>query len=152
MPHFMRRHIVSQSKNDWSERMIAVSVIFPWKFIFWYEAVWWMSNVKPHFCTRMFTDFFDAQCISFEKFLNFPIQFDAAYHMALVGVPTFKKNSSDWAGWYIFRTTFRKDFKNVNLIKIGSCPSTRKLCLACLLNFAEQATWAEFAGRGGWSG
>ena len=59
MPHFMR-HIVSQSKNDWSERMIAVSVIFPWKFIFWYHpaAPWWMSNVKPQFCTRMFTGFF----------------------------------------------------------------------------------------------
>ena len=72
MPHFMR-HIVSQSKNDWSERMIAVSVTFPWKFIFWYEAAapWWMSNVKPQFCTRMFTGFFYSQCFSYCKFLNF---------------------------------------------------------------------------------
>ena len=72
MPHF-KRHIVSQSKNDWSERMIAVSVIFPWKFIFWYQAAapWWMSNVKPQFCTRMFAGFFYAQCFSYCKFLNF---------------------------------------------------------------------------------
>ena len=72
MPHFMR-HIVSQSKNDWSERMIAVSVIFPWKFIFWYRAAapWWMSNVKPQFCTRMFTGFFTHSASVTINFLIF---------------------------------------------------------------------------------
>ena len=60
----------------------------------------------------------------------------------------FQKFSSDWACWYIYWTTFRKDFKNVNFIKLGPCSSTRKLCLACLLNFADQASWAEFARRG----
>ena len=37
-----------------------------------------------------------------------------------------------------------KDFKNVSHVKIRSCPSTRKDCLACLFNFAEEASWAEF--------
>ena len=40
------------------------------------------------------------------------------------------------------------DFKNAHFIKIGSWPSMCKLCLACLLKFAEQASWAEFARRG----
>ena len=43
---------------------------------------------------------------------------------------------------------YHKDFKNVNFVKIELCPSMCKLCLACLINFAKQASWAELARRG----
>ena len=46
----------------------------------------------------------------------------------MLGVPTFKKNSSDLAGWNIFRTIFHKDFKNVNFINVGHTPSTHNFC------------------------
>ena len=46
---------------------------------------------------------------------------------------------------------FCKDFKNVNFVQIGTCTSTCKLCLAYLLNFAEQDSLAELAHRGGLS-
>ena len=32
--------------------------------------------------------------------------------------------------------------------KIEQCPSTLKLCLACLLSFVEQASWAELEREG----
>ena len=35
--------------------------------------------------------------------------------------------------------------------KIGQCFLTHKLCLACLLSFVEQASWAELERRGGLS-
>ena len=37
-------------------------------------------------------------------------------------------NSSDLAGWLIFWTTFHKDFKNVNFIKVRHTPSTHNFC------------------------
>ena len=43
-------------------------------------------------------------------------------------VPTFKKISSDLAGWWIFWTIFHEDFKNVNFINIGHTPSTLNFC------------------------
>ena len=46
---------------------------------------------------------------------------------------------------------FHKDFNSVNFVKIGPRQSMCKLCQACLLNFAEQASWAELARRGGLS-
>ena len=44
---------------------------------------------------------------------------------------------------YKFCTIVLKGFKIVGFIKIGQCPLMHKSCLACLLNFAEQAGWAE---------
>ena len=70
---------------------------------------------------------------------------------SIVGVPTLKKILSDFAGWYIFFAILRKDFKNIKFIKVGGCPLTHKFCLACLLNFAEQASWAELVRWGGLS-
>ena len=64
-----------------------------------------------------------------------------------VGVPTFKKILSDWAGWYIFCTTFHEDSKNINFFKIGHTQSTPKLCPAWLLIKTEQASWAELGRR-----
>ena len=52
---------------------------------------------------------------------------------------------------FIFRTIFCKDFKSVNFVNVGPCSLMHVLCLACLLNFAEQASWAEPARRGAWS-
>ena len=37
----------------------------------------------------------------------------------ILRVPTFKKNSSDLAGWWIFWTIFHEDFKNANFINVG---------------------------------
>ena len=51
----------------------------------------------------------------------------------------------------IFLTIFHKDVKNVKIFRIGQCPSTLKLCLACLLSFVEQASLAELECRGGLS-
>ena len=63
-------------------------------------------------------------------------------------MPTSKKTFSNWAGdMYIFYTIFHEDFKNISFIKIGHTQSTHKLCLACLLNFTEQASCAELAHR-----
>ena len=45
-----------------------------------------------------------------------------------LGVPTFKKMSSNLAGWYIFRTIFHEDFKNVNFINVGHSQSTLNFC------------------------
>ena len=73
------------------------------------------------------------------------------YSECRVGVPTLKRISSDLAGWFVFRTIFHKAFKTVTFIKIRQCPLTRKLCFACLLNFAEQASWTELARHGGLS-
>ena len=39
----------------------------------------------------------------------------------------------------------------MKIFKIGQCPSTHKLCLACLLSFVEQVSWAELARQGGLS-
>ena len=76
--------------------------------------------------------------------LNY-IQIIFIFNASIIGVITFKKSQQiELADTY----TFRKDVKNVNFIKIGSCPSTCKLCLACLLNFAEQASWAELIVEG----
>ena len=46
---------------------------------------------------------------------------------------------------------FGKDVKNVKMCKIGQCPSMDKLCLAYMLNFVEQASWAELEIREGLS-
>ena len=64
-----------------------------------------------------------------------------------LGVPTFKKMLSDWAGRYIFCTIFHEDSKNIIFFKIGHTQSTPKLCLACLLSFDEQPGWAELGRR-----
>ena len=40
------------------------------------------------------------------------------------------------------------DFKNVKTFKVGQCPMTLKLYLACLLSFVEQASWAELERQG----
>ena len=48
-----------------------------------------------------------------------------------LGVPTIKKISSDLTGWWIFRTIFHGDFKNVNFINAGHSPSTHQLCPRC---------------------
>ena len=40
----------------------------------------------------------------------------------------FKKISSDLAGWWIFRTIFHEDFKNVNFINVGHTPLTLNFC------------------------
>ena len=42
-------------------------------------------------------------------------------------------------------------FEKCNILKIEQCPLIRKLCLACLLNFAEQSSWAELVCQGGLS-
>ena len=55
------------------------------------------------------------------------------------------------AGWLIFWTIFCKDFKDVEIFMIKQFPLTRKLCLACLLPFFEQASWEELACQGGLS-
>ena len=44
---------------------------------------------------------------------------------------------------------FPKDYKNIFFFKIGHTQSTHKLCVACLLNFVEQASWAELVHRQG---
>ena len=46
----------------------------------------------------------------------------------MLGVPTLRKISSDLAGWWIFRTIFHEDFKNVNFINVGHTPSTLNFC------------------------
>ena len=46
----------------------------------------------------------------------------------VLGVPTFKKISSNLAGWLIFRTIFHEDFKNVDFINVGHTPSTLNFC------------------------
>ena len=61
----------------------------------------------------------------------------------LLGEFTFEIFSSYWDGWNIFLTTFNKDFKNANFIKMGLCPSMCNLYLARLLSYAEEASWAE---------
>ena len=58
---------------------------------------------------------------------------------------------SEQAGRYIFCTVFHEDLKNVNFFKIRSWPSTPKLGLPCLLNFADQAGWAKLGHRRGLS-
>ena len=63
-------------------------------------------------------------------------------------MPTFEIFLSEQAGGYIFCTVFHEDFKIVIFLKIGSCPSTPKLGLPCLLNFADQAGWAKLGRRG----
>ena len=60
-----------------------------------------------------------------------------------------KIHQIELADTYIFRTTFCKDFNNVNFINIGSCPSMSNLCPAGLLNFAEQASGEAELGRRG---
>ena len=42
----------------------------------------------------------------------------------VLGVPTLRKITSDFAGWWIFQPTFHEDFKNVNFINAGDTPST----------------------------
>ena len=66
-------------------------------------------------------------------------------------MPTFKISMSEQAGGYIFFTVFHEEFKNVNFFKIGSFPSTAKLGLPCLLNFADQEGWAKLRRQGGLS-
>ena len=66
-------------------------------------------------------------------------------------VPTFDKKIAGF-GWMIdILNDFLQGFQNVKIFKIGQCSSTHKLCLACLLSFAEQASWAEHVCRGGLS-
>ena len=57
--------------------------------------------------------------------LNFPFH---QKRLCRLGVPTFKKISSDLAGWWKFRTIFHKNFKNINLINVGHTLSKRQLC------------------------
>ena len=83
------------------------------------------------------------------KYLGFYCRFLKRW--CALGVPTFKIFLSEQAGRYIFCTVFHEDLKNVNFFKIGSCPSTPKLGLPCLLNFADQAGWAKLGRRGGLS-
>ena len=64
-----------------------------------------------------------------------------------LGVPTFKKFLSDWAGRYIFCIIFHEDFKNIIFFKIGHTQSTPKLCPAWLLIKTEQARPAELGRR-----
>ena len=42
-----------------------------------------------------------------------------------------------------FEQFFARMCKNVTFIRIGQCPLTCKLCLACMLNFAELASWVK---------
>ena len=46
---------------------------------------------------------------------------------------------------------FMQGLKTVKIFEIGQCPSTLELCLACLLSFVEQASWAELEHRDGLS-
>ena len=64
-----------------------------------------------------------------------------------LGVPTFDKIMSDSTGRYIFCTIFHEDSKNMIYFKVGHTQTTHKLCLACLLNFVDQASWAELLRR-----
>ena len=57
--------------------------------------------------------------------LNFPFH---QKRLCRLGVPTFKKISSDLAGWLIFRTIFHEDFKNVNFINVRHTQSTLNFC------------------------
>ena len=50
------------------------------------------------------------------------------YTLQFIRGAHFEKNSSNLAGWWIFRTTFHEDFKNVNFIKAGHTPSTHNVC------------------------
>ena len=65
----------------------------------------------------------------------------------ILGVPTFKDFLSHWAGWYIFSVTFHEDSNNVFFFKIRHTQSTHNFCLACLLSFDEQPSWAELVRR-----
>ena len=62
---------------------------------------------------------------------------------SMLGVPTLKTISSDLAGWYIFLTISRNNFKSVTFIKIGPCPTTNKL----LPGLVAQFCWAGLLGR-----
>ena len=42
-----------------------------------------------------------------------------------------------------------QEFQKGNIYQDRTIPMMRKLCLAFLLNFAEEASWAELAFRGG---
>ena len=67
-------------------------------------------------------------------------------------MPTLKIVSSDWAGWNrwnIFRTIFAR-ISEASILS-GQSSSMCKLCLACLLNFAEQASWVKLVQKGGLS-
>ena len=56
----------------------------------------------------------------------------------------FEKNWI-WLGDTYFEPIFHKDLKNVTLFKKGSSLLMYRHCLACLLNFTKQASWAELA-------
>ena len=43
---------------------------------------------------------------------------------------------------------FLQEFQKGNIYQDRTIPMMRKLCLAFLLNFAEEASWAELAFRG----
>ena len=65
-----------------------------------------------------------------------------------LGVPALKKTNGIWLGDTYFEQFFHEDLKNVTLIKIEPCLLICRHCLPCLLNFAEQASWAELTCRG----
>ena len=64
-----------------------------------------------------------------------------------LGVRTFEKKLSNLAGWNIFWTIFPEDSKNIIVFQNGHTKSTHNFCLACLLSFDEQPSWAELVRR-----
>ena len=85
----------------------------------------------------------------------FNLFFDHTFHTHMstyfqkLGVPTFKKKSSDSAGWYIFWTGFCKDFRILTFLRIGPCWHMPLNAQTLPGLPAEQACWAELMSRGG---
>ena len=66
-----------------------------------------------------------------------------------LGVPTFKKISSDLAGWWIFRTIFHEDFKMWILSSLDTPVWRTTSAHAANVLALLQAKWAELACRWG---
>ena len=146
----IRNHFESLNKMTLAKRIILAEILFLGSsvFILPYMVQNHMEDVPVYGrCLNIDSSFVEV-IKAYNNLEDYRLARAVRFGIVLVcqvsklGVPTSKIFLSEQAGGYIFCTVFHKDLKNVNLFKIGSCPSTPKLGLPCLLNFADQAGWA----------
>ena len=80
-----------------------------------------------------------------KKWLTKSVKSSAKQRRLCYGLPSFSVANLSWLKH--ISSNFSQGFQNCQLViyyvKIGPSHSMSKLCLACLLNFADQTSWAE---------